>query len=180
MSMFAVAGVASSIFVCTLAYLVWKLMSSTKVRGVDPAWHKDFSVEKYRPLERLLSEDDVRFLKEQPGYEPGMEKAFRRERRKVFRSYLKNLGQDFNRLHSALRLMVLYAPETEANLATKLVQQKAVFFAGLAMVHLRLCLHGFGLGQVDVGDLVNTLAGMREALQSMVTSAYAVPAQSVS
>jgi len=161
-------SLAVVILLCALATLVWNVVSATRVRGVDPDWLKSFSVDSYRPMARLLSEDDIRFLKTQPGYRPGMEKALRSSRRKIFRAYLRSLGQDFNRLHLALRLAVLWRPEDAPELAKKLLWQKAVFFGGLLAVHLRLLLYTAGIGTVNAGNLILTIEKMRADLLGMM------------
>ena len=117
-------------------------------------------------MERLLSEEDFRFLRTQAGYDPAVEKELRTQRRKVFRSYLRTLGQDFNRLHLALRLVVLHSPEDRPDLAAALIRQRLMFFVGLGSAHVRLTLHVLGVGTVDVRGLVSTLDTMRLDLQS--------------
>ena len=91
------AGVVAGLLLLCAVTLVWKLLSSIRIRNVDPEWLKNFSVSSYRPMERLLDEGDIRFLTEHPGYEPGMENRLRADRRRIFRLYLKNLGRDFAR-----------------------------------------------------------------------------------
>ena len=105
MSIVVGMGIVGALVLIASALFIWTVASSTRVRGVDPDWLGSFSVATYRPMERLLSEDDIRFLKSQPGYEPNMEKVLRSDRRKIFRTYLRSLGRDFNRLHLALRLV---------------------------------------------------------------------------
>lgn len=161
-------GAVGLILLASFVVLVLKLASSTRVRGVDPEWIESFSIVSYKPMERLLSEEDVEFLKSQPGYEPGMEKSLRTARRKIFRMYLRSLAQDFNRLHYALRLFVLYSPADRSELAALLVKQKLVFFSNLAAVHVRLGLHAMGVGTVNVRGLVATLETMRMDLQGLM------------
>src|SRR5688572_20360045 len=88
------------------------------ILGVPPiaeedhgTWLDTFSVTRYRPMERLLSKEDFEFLASQPGYDPGMSRKLRAERRRIFRSYLRQLRIDFIRLHQVARLLVLYSPE---------------------------------------------------------------------
>src|SRR5207237_4592544 len=45
------------------------------------------SIEKYRPMERLLREDDLRFLSAQSGFSAALGRRFRRDRRRIFRGY---------------------------------------------------------------------------------------------
>jgi len=77
------------------------------------------------------------------------------------------MGQDFNRLHRALRLMVLHAPEDRSEMAVLLVRQKIRFFAALAFAHARLTLHAVGIGTVDVSSLVTLLDSMGFELRSL-------------
>src|SRR5258708_34531219 len=60
-----------------------------------------FSMQRYQPMAMLLTDDDLLFLAAQPGYRPKMGKNFRRERRRIFRMYLRELAGDFHRLHAA-------------------------------------------------------------------------------
>jgi hypothetical protein len=167
MNAFEAVAIAATLVGAAFAWFFWRLVSSARVRGVDPEWLKNFSVARYRPVERLLSEEDVEFLKSQPGYLPGMEKALRSGRRRIFRAYLRTLARDFNRLHLALRLALLESPIDRPDLATVLLQQKLTFFLALAAVHLRLGLHTLGIGTVDVRGLVSTVDRMQAELKSL-------------
>ena len=69
------------------------------------------SLEKYRPMERLLQEGDFRFLAAQPGFSPRLGRRFRTERRRIFRGYLRNLRMDFARLSLALRVLIVHSVE---------------------------------------------------------------------
>jgi hypothetical protein len=164
-------GAVSLILLASFILLIVKLASSTKVRSVDPDWVRNFSVCSYAPMERLLDEADIAFLKSQPGYEPGMARGLCRSRRKILRMYLHNVAQDFNRLHLALRLAVLDSPHDRADLAGVLVKLKLVFYVNLAAVHVRLALHSLGIGTVDVRGLVSTLETMRTDLQGLAQAA---------
>ena len=168
MSVVVGMGIVGALVLIASALFIWTVASSTRVRGVDPDWLRSFSLATYRPMARLLSEDDIRFLKSQPGYEPKMEKVLRSGRRRIFRTYLRSLGLDFNRLHLALRLVVLHSPEDRPDLAAALIKQKLLFFAGLVAVHVRLQLYGLGIGTVDVSHLLATLDTMRSELQALV------------
>jgi hypothetical protein len=164
------AGMGAALFLLFATVLIWKMMSSIQIRSVEPEWLKNFSVSSYRPMERLLDEDDIKFLKEQPGYEPGLERRLRADRLRIFRMYLRNLGRDFNRLHYALRLIVLHATEDSPELAKTLIKQKIVFLMSFAAVHIRLELYRFGLSGVDVRGLISTLDAMQQELHAMMSS----------
>ena len=71
--------------------LVRRLTSAGAISECDPEWIANFSIASYRPMLRLLSEDDYKFFAAQPGVTPKAVEQFRRERRRVFKSYLRNL-----------------------------------------------------------------------------------------
>jgi len=162
------AGGVVVVIVAAFGVLVGRLLSSTRVRSFDPEAFRHFSTDSYLPMSRLLSRDDIQFLRTQPGYEPRIERELLKARRNIFRVYLRSMGQDFNRLHRALRLMVLHAPEDRSELAVFLVRQKVRFFSALAFAHIKLTLHTLGIGDVDITALVQMLDSMRIELQNLV------------
>lgn len=173
MNLLLAAGIAGLVLTLAAGWVLWKVVSPASIRGVDPEWLQNFSTASYRPMERLLSEEDVEFLRAQRGFEPGMDKALRVGRRKLFRTYLRSLALDFNRLHLALRLALLDSPADRPDLGWILIKQKLLFFAALAAVHARLALHTLGIGTVDVRALVQTLDRMRAELRDLA-AAHAV------
>ena len=160
-------GVVSVILLVSFIVVILRLASSTKVQDVDPEWVQNFSISSYKPMERLLCDEDVEFLRSQPGYELGMERSLRAARRRIFRMYLRNLAQDFNRLHLALRIAVLHSPKDCSDLASVLVRVKLTFFVSLAAVHVRIALHAVGVRPADVRGLIATLETMRTDLQGL-------------
>jgi hypothetical protein len=168
---FVGAGLVSGALLCATVLLIWRLVSSMSVQGVDPEWLKSFSMSSYRPMERLLNQEDLVFLRAQRGFEPKIEKELRASRCRLFRMFLKDLGRDFNRLHYALRLMVLYAPSDCPELAKTLLVQKFSFFVALVTVRVRLELYALGFGPADVRGLISAVDGMRAELQRMMQPA---------
>jgi hypothetical protein len=64
-------------FVClavgaVLAFLFRRLIAGPKSLPVSVDWINDLSIARYRPMERLLSEEDYRFLASQPGFDNRM------------------------------------------------------------------------------------------------------------
>ena len=61
-------------FVClavgaVLIFIFRRLIGGPKSLPVSVDWINDLSVARYRPMERLLSEEDYRFLASQPGFD---------------------------------------------------------------------------------------------------------------
>ena len=134
-----------------LVALLRELLSRSSSTEFDPAWLDDFSIAKYRPMLRLLSEDDYRFLANQPGYQVKMASQLRAERRKVFRAYLRNLVRDFHRLHHAAKLMAVYSAHDRPELAQALMRQQVTFSVAVLSVKARLMLH-FGRAAQQIHD----------------------------
>jgi hypothetical protein len=168
-------------FVClvvgaVLAFLFRRLIAGPKSLPVSVNWINDLSVARYRPMERLLSEDDYRFLASQPGFDKRTLRRIRAERRKVFRGYLACLSRDFSLVGAALRLMVMYSAQDRPDLAGILYKQQALFAFGMLAVQWRLLLHTCGLGTVDVSGLVHAMESMRMELRLMIPAEGAAAA----
>jgi hypothetical protein len=166
-----ILGVAA--FVClavgaVLAFLFRRLIAGPKSLPVSVDWISDLSISRYRPMERLLSEEDYRFLASQPGFDKGTLRRMRAERRKVFRGYLACLSRDFSMVGAALRLMMTYSTQDRPDLAGILYKQQALFTIGMLAVQWRLVLHTCGLGTVDVRGLVRAMDDMRTELRLMI------------
>ncbi len=146
------------------AYLFRELFSRTTVLTFDPLWLEEFSVSKYRPMMRLLSEDDYAFLADQSGFDKKISSRLRSERRRIFRAYLRSLVRDFNRLYFCAKLMASHASEDRSDVLVKLVRQKFTFSFAVAAVEARLLLHTLGFGVVDVRNLINALDQTRSQL----------------
>jgi hypothetical protein len=126
---------------------------------------------KYRPMERLLQEEDFRFLSSQPGFSAQLGRRFRAERRRVFRAYLRSLSMDFRRVSQACHMLVIHAAEDRGDLAKGIMQQRVLFAMGILAVEGRLLLHAAGVGTVDVRDLVQSLEAMQAQIQALLAPA---------
>jgi hypothetical protein len=124
----------------------------------------EFTLTRYQPMERLLAEEDFLFLSAQPGYKPEIGAKLRRERRRIFRLYLRELAQDFLRLHAEARRMVADSKAEHADLVGVLLGQQLTFWRRLIAVELRFALGGLNVGSADVRGLLETLEAMRMSL----------------
>ena len=83
---------------------------------------EEVSVDRYRPMLRLLSDDDLQYLRVQPGFTPEMASQLRRQRCKIFRGYLRCLDTDFRCVCGALKLLILESRYDRPDLASALVR----------------------------------------------------------
>ena len=160
----------------TIAFLLRRLIAGPKTLPVSVDWINDLSAIRYRPMERLLSAEDERFLASQPGCNRKMVRRMRSERRRLFRGYLACLSTDFSRVGVALRLIMTHAAQDRPDLAGILYKQQALFAIGILNVHWRLALHALGLGTVDVSGLVRAMEFMRLELRQMIPAESAAAA----
>src|SRR5205807_919477 len=124
------------VFSAALGLLFRSLLSAGSAQPVDRSWLDEFSIAKYRPMQRLLSERDYEFLAMQSGFTPDIARRLRAERRKIFRAYLRSLVRDFNRISAAARELVAHAPEDHSELAGQLLRYQVMFAIGVAAVEV--------------------------------------------
>lgn len=112
-------------------------------------------------MARLFAEEDYAFLAGQRGFNPRIARQLRRERRRVFRSYLNCLKRDFGQLEAAIKMCMIMSRQDRPDLAKALLKRRLVFTYALMVTEWGLALHSLGLGTVDVSRLVGSLDGMR-------------------
>jgi hypothetical protein len=168
------AVIVFALIAVILGVLFRRLIAPATVTACDPAWLEEFSIQKYRPMLRLLSEDDYEFLSTQSGYDPKIARKLRTERRRIFRSYLSNLVRDFHRLHLAARVALVYSAEDRPDLASKLLKQRLLFSFAVCSVETRLFLHSAGIGTVDVHGLLGTLDGIHAEISGFLPATASI------
>lgn len=164
---------ASAVFACFGLGLVlfWAVRRLTGTRGnlpVTAAWIDELSIERYRPMIRLLNTCDVEFLRSQPGFSPAMVRRLRAQRAQVFKGYLRALSMDFDRICAALKLVMLQSRRDRPELAEALLRNQFFFASAMLMATCRLYLYRVGIGSVDVTSLVNIFDITRAELRAMV------------
>ena len=167
----AVSLAAVVVFVGVAALLIRRIAAPGGSLPVTAEWIDELSVERYRPMMRLLDGGDVEFLRTQPGFTPKMVSRLRIQRCQIFRGYLRSLNSDFGRVCAAIKLVMLQSRHDRPDLAGALMRQQVQFAAGLAGVYFRLVLYRWGLCGVDVSSLVKIFDVMRLELRTLVPAA---------
>lgn len=166
-----VLGSAAFICLAVVAALVLmfrRLIAGPKTLPVSVDWISELSAARYRPMQRLLDEEDYTFLANQPGCDRRLLRRMRSERRRLFRGYLACLGRDFGRVCAALKLLMVHSAHDRPDLAGIIYKQQALFAFGVLGVQWHLMLHACGIGNVDVRGLVRAMEFMRLELRQMV------------
>jgi hypothetical protein len=117
-----------------------RLRAASTQQSIDWKRIQSFRGDYYRPLERLLGQEDYQFLKRQPGYQPALADKLRAERREIFRAYLSHLERDFHQLHLLARTLVRDQEQDRPELVVALVKAGAEFRWNLMRIRVRLLL----------------------------------------
>lgn len=155
-------------------FRLWSYRSSQMDVSTEDGLELDqaeFSRARYEPMARLMSDEDLVFLKSQPGFRPELGKKYNRERRRIFRLYLQELAWDFHRLHAHAREIVAGLPAEHSPLVGILMRQQVRFWYELAAIELRLSLNLVGAGAFDARKLVDAVANMHMEIGRAAVSA---------
>jgi len=158
--------VLTILMVFAVVLVVFGLMMRTFKRltrrsTFDPLeWLEEFSVNAYRPMERLLDNRDYTFLAAQSGFEPSIARRLRRERVGVFHSYLAAMIRDFHRLLLAARVVSVFASEDQSAFIATLWRVRWSFYAAVLAVEIHVALHWMGVGTVDARRLLASMQRM--------------------
>jgi hypothetical protein len=159
-ALFAVSGIG-------VILLIQRLTRVDPRPGFTVEELSEISAERYRPMLRLLSDDDLRFLSMQPGFTGRMASELRRQRCQIFRGYLRCLQGDFRRITMALRILLLQSKYDRPDLASVLVQSELRFLKGIALARVELTLFSWGIGTVNVDGLLGLFDVMHAELTRM-------------
>jgi hypothetical protein len=169
--MIVVAGI-TALSCAAIAFLLVLLLRQLATPGaVLPAtaeWIDELSVERYRPMLRLLDTEDLKFMRSQPGYSPATAAQIRRQRCQIFRGYLRTLSSDFNRVCMAVKVLMIQSQHDRPDLAAVLLRNQMMFAAGMLFVRFRVSLYQWGVAGVEVASLVKIFDTMRLELRSLV------------
>lgn len=158
-----------------LAYLLKKVAFAGNL-PVTAEWIEDLSLDRYRPMLRMLDGDDLEFLRSQPGFTPGMASKLRAQRTQIFRGYLKSLEGDFGRICAAIKLIMVQCHYDRPELAEALLRNQIFFAWSMLMVRADLVLYSWGVCGVDVKQLVKLFDSMRIELRTLVPAAAGMQA----
>jgi hypothetical protein len=155
------------------ASLFARLISRDRTTGFPDDSEEVFSPAKYRVLERLLNEADQNFLRSQPGWNERKERTYRKTRIKMFRGYLHQLSDDFNKVCKAIKVLIVTSAVDRPDLAGLLMKQKFLFAVGMISVEFKLSLYGLGWSGSNLRYLMQSLEAMRSQLQAFAAVAQA-------
>lgn len=147
------------------AWIVWKLNRAVRPDGVDAAWWKHFSAEKYAPLEHLLDASEFEFLAVQCGLSRRSMRQFRARRARIAREFLGEMRADFERLQAVGQALVV-AGRCGAGFQDELFRHRLIFTRAWWRVRAEVLLWQIGLGGVDAGRLLESMRKSAASVQA--------------
>ena len=125
---------------------------SASIARESREWIAAMPVERYRPMLRLLTDQDLRFLRTQPGATRALVSRLRIQRYRTFQGYLRNLRADFQRASSVLWFLVARRGSPAPGLWGLLIRNRLMFAARAWQIRCRLPLYRCGLASVDAAE----------------------------
>ena len=171
-------GGAAILLLAAFAFTVRSMLASRHEGEHAASALSDVRVDKYRPIARLMSSDDLEFLRSQPGFVPSMERRFRAQRRGLMRQYLREMESDFNAIYRGATHLLMLAPVDQPELVAQLSSQRWTFARRIAIVRFNLCLDTLGVRPVEVGGLLESFSSVQRQFAALSEMTLAPAAMS--
>jgi hypothetical protein len=141
------------------------LLKMRSLRSAE-AGESSLGPDRYRPMLRLLSDDDLAFV----AADSKLHRTLRARRRDLFRGYLRCLTRDYACLLAGVRQAMVHSGVDRPDLARALAKNRALFAIAICKVEFRLAMHATGFGSVDISALVDALEALRGQVVVLSTS----------
>lgn len=153
------------------------LMARYSPKAEDPAFYgsdvsflDNFSLGAYRPMLRLASQMDRKFLSSAHG--ETLAGCYRKIQRQLLREYLRDASKDFNRLYAIATAKTLQAVSDPGDLSMALFEQQMTFILLVWGIEARLLLDGFLPLAVDLKPLIMQLEGLAQQTRELARPQY--------
>jgi hypothetical protein len=152
-------------FAAVFARLISRERIGLPIDESDPI----FSPNRYRVVERLLAEADLRTVASVGNKR--LEKEFRKVRVKIFRGYMLQLSEDFNQICKAIKLLMVTSDRDRSELSGVILKQQFQFSLRLMRIEVDLVLYSLGWSGIDATALIESLDALRIQLRALVAVA---------
>jgi len=133
------------------------ILKMRSLGSVETRSASSLAADRYRPMLRLLSNDDLAFV----AANRKTRKAFRARRRELFRGYLGYLTRDYAHLLAGVRWAMVQSGADRPDLARAMAKNRVLFAIATCKIEFSLALHAAGVGKVDISGLVEALEALR-------------------
>ena len=138
--------------------------------GSDVSFLENFSLAAYRPMLRLASQMDRKFLSSAHG--KTLAGCYRRIQRDLLREYLREASKDFNRLYAIATAKSVRAASDPGDLSMALFEQQMTFILLVWGIEAGLLFDGMLPFAVDLKPLIGHLEGLAQQTREMTCPRY--------
>ena len=142
--------------------------------GSDVSFLDSFSLGAYRPMLRLASQMDRKFLTSAHG--ETLAGCYRKIQRQLLREYLHDASKDFNRLYAIATAKAVHAVSDPGDLSMALFEQQMTFILLVWGIEARLLMDGFLPFAVDLKPLIVHLEGLARQTRQLARPQYSYQA----
>ncbi len=167
MPLILIASVLSVGLMAAVILIAREIASAKTGLPLNADWIEDLSVERYRPMMRLLDDGDLEFLRAEAGASSRSLARLRAQRSRIFLEYLGYLRGDFRRVCTAIKFLMLQSSVDRPDLAALLIRSQATFALVSALMGMRVLLFRWGICGADASVLVRTFDAMRLELRTL-------------
>lgn len=133
--------------------------------GSDASFLENFSLQTYRPMLRLATQMDRRYLTS--AHSASLANCYRKIQRGLLREYLRDAAKDFNRMYAIANATALRATSDPGDLSMALFEQQMTFVMLVWGIEARLLLDGVLPFAVDLKPLINSIEGLAQQTREM-------------
>ena len=134
---------------------------------------KEIDLERYAVMHNLLNPRDTAYLSE-CGLSQMEIAQFRRNRRRIFRTYLSNLERDAGRVFQSAESYVRDVAAEAPELSARLAEARLRFRLAVWTLRWRLVLHALGAEGVDVSEVLSSASEFAASLRTPARTAAVV------
>jgi len=138
--------------------------------GSDVSFLESFSLGAYRPMLRLASQMDRKFLSSAHG--ETLAGCYRKIQRQLLREYLRDASKDFNRLYAIATAKSVQAVSDPGDLSMALFEQQMTFILLVWGIEARLLLDGFLPFTPDLKPLIMHLEALAQQTRELARPQY--------
>jgi hypothetical protein len=135
--------------------------------GTDASFLDHFSLGTYRPMLRLATQMDRKFLSSAHG--EVLAGCYRKIQRNLLREYLRDASRDFKRLHAIATAKTVHATSDPNDLSMALFEQQMTFIMLVWGIEARLVLDNFLPFAVDLKPLIGQLEGLAQQTRQLAS-----------
>jgi len=142
----------------------------TSFYGSDIAFLEGFSLSPYRPMLRLASQMDRKFLISAHG--ETLAKCYRKIQRDLLREYLRDASRDFNRLYAIATAKCVKAASDPDDMSLGLFEQQMSFILQLWGIEARLLADEFLPFAFDLKPVIEQLEALARETRVLARPRY--------